>query len=101
MEDTSMNEGSKEFIKWAKAQLKDGYTYHEYFRKAHSLLLQFEQGNPVATRKMLVEKLTKAAEEYGDPISNKGKYNFEKELEMEVMDLVFGWPMVREYLKDK
>lgn len=96
-----MNDGSKLFIQWAKAQLKDGYTYHEYFRKAHSLLLEYEQGSPSKVRKMLVEKLTKAADEYGDPISNKGKYKFDKELEMEVMDLVFGWPLVREYLKDK
>lgn len=99
-----MNEGSKEFIKWAKAQLKDGYTYHEMFRKTHALLLEYEHKNPVAIRKMLVEKLTKAADEYGDPISNRGKYQFEKELEMEIMDLVFGWPLVRDYLdvnKDK
>lgn len=96
-----MNDGSKLFIKWAKAELKDGYTYHNYFRRAHALLLQYEQSNPVTIRKMLVEKLTKAADEYGDPISNKGKYQFDKELEMEIMDLVFGWPMVREYLEDK
>ena len=67
-----MNDGSKIFIDWAKKQLKDGYTYHEYFRKAHSLLLEYEQKPPVGVRKMLVEKLTKAADEYGDPISNKG-----------------------------
>lgn len=95
------NSGSKLFIDWAKKQLKDGYTYHEYFRKAHSLLLEYEQKPPAGIRKMLVEKLTKAADEYGDPISNKGKYKFDKELEMEIMDLVFGWPMVRDYLKDK
>jgi hypothetical protein len=96
-----MNDGSALFIKWATAQLEDGYTYHEYFRKAHSFLLKYEKADPVAIKNMLVEKLTKAADEYGDPISNKDKYNFDKELEMEVMDLVFGWPMVRQYLKDK
>lgn len=96
-----MNDGSKIFIAWAKAQLKDGYTYHEYFRKAHALLLEYEQRPPAKIRKMLIEKLTKAADEYGDPISNKDKYDFDKELEMEIMDLVFGWVMVREYLKDK
>lgn len=96
-----MNDGSKLFIEWATAQLEDGYTYHEYFRKAHALLLEYEQKPPRGIRKMLVEKLTKAADEYGDPISNKDKYNFDKELEMEIMDLVFGWVMVREYLKDK
>lgn len=96
-----INSGSATFIKWAKAQLKDGYTYHEYFRKAHALLLQYEQENPVKVRKMLVEKLTKAADEYGSPLDNKGKYDFEKELEMEIMDLVFGWPLVQNYLKDK
>ena len=96
-----MNEGSKLFIKWAVDQLNDGYTYHEYFRKTHSLLLKYEQSDPEIIRNMLIDKLTKAADEYGDPISNKGKYDFPKELEMEIMDLVFGWPLVAKYLEDK
>ena len=96
-----MNDGSKKFISWAKSQLKDGYTYHEYFRKAHALLLQYEQSDPVEIKKMLIEKLTKAADEYGDPESNRDKYNFDKELEMEIMDLVFGWVMVRDYLLER
>lgn len=96
-----MNDGSKLFIEWATAQLEDGYTYHNYFRKAHALLLDYEKRNPEKIKQMLVEKLTKAADEYGDPISNKEKYNFDKELEMEIMDLVFGWPLVQAYLEDK
>jgi len=94
-----MNQGSEKFIVWAKSQLKDGYTYHEYFRKTHALLLDYEKRDPTKIIAMLEEKLTKAADEYGDPISNKDKYNFDKELEMEIMDLVFGWPLVFQYLK--
>ena len=93
-----MNQGSKDFIQYAKKQLKDGYTYHEMFRKAHALLLEYEQKPPVQIRKMLVEKLTKAADEYGDPKDNRDKYDIPKELEMEIMDLVFGWRLVAEYL---
>lgn len=96
-----MNQGSEDFIKWVKAYLKDGYNYHELFRKAHSLLLEYEQKPPAQIRKMITEKLKKAAVEYGDPISNKDKYDIPKELEMEVMDLVIGWPLIGVYLKDK
>lgn len=94
-----MNKGSQDFIKYAKKQLKDGWTYHEMFRKAHALLMEYEFKKPAnEIVDMLVEKLTKAAEEYGDPKDNRKKYNVPKELEMEIMDLVFGWPLIKTYL---
>lgn len=95
-----MNKGSEIFIEYAKAKLKDGWTYHEMFRKAHATLLEYEQMPPIKIRKLMVAKLTKAADEYGSPLDNRGKYNVEKEIEMEVMDLVFGWPFIRDYLND-
>lgn len=95
-----MNKGSQKFIEYAVGKISDGYTYHEMFRKTHALLLEYERKDPHRIQKMLIDKLTKAAEEYGDPMDNKGKYNVTKELEMEIMDLVFGWPLIRSYLDD-
>lgn len=97
-----MNKGSEQFIKWAKKKLKEdnGYTYHELFRKAQARIFEYEKKNPGEVTKILVAKLSKAADEYGSPLDNKGKYNIEKELEMEVMDLVLGWPLISLYLEE-
>ena len=94
-----MNDGSKEFLKFVRAEMKDGYKYHERFRKARALLLEWEQMPPTKVTKMLMDKLKISAEEYGDPRENKGKYDIQKEIGYEVLDMVFGWPQVDDWTK--
>lgn len=91
-----MTDESKRFIKWAEKELEKNA--HSYFIDAQYFISLYQLKKNGTIKKALIEKLTKAAEEYGDPISNKDKYNFAKEMEMEVIDLVFGWPMVKKYI---
>jgi hypothetical protein len=101
-----MNDGSKKFIAFAKKELKDGWTYHELFRKAQVLLSKYEfytNSNEVVKR--LVKKLELAAEEHGDPRNFYDRFKtkdeffarINKEIEYEVLDLVFGWPLIAKY----
>lgn len=101
-----MNEGSKKFIQFTKKQLKDGWTYHFLYRKTHVLLTKYEFSiNSAEVVKRLVKKLELAAIEHGDPkdFYNRFKTKEEfaeainKEIEMEVLDLVFGWPLIFTY----
>lgn len=93
-----MNDGSKKFIDWVVNKLKDDDEYYTLFDNAYALLNQYENMPKEEVIKTIVSKLTKAADEYGAPEDNIDKYDFDKELEMELTDLVFGWPLVRSYI---
>lgn len=101
-----MNDGSAKFIKYAKKQLKDGWRYHELFRGAQTLLCKYEFYTPSdEVVRRLVKKLELAAEEHGDPRNFYDKFKtkdeflarINKEIEMEVLDLVLGWPLIADY----
>lgn len=86
------------FLEWSEKQLDDPWTYNLLFRKAISRIGKLRKQNPEKVKKMIVEKLEKARQEYGEPQDNK--YDFEKELNEEIIDLVFGWVLVQDYLQE-
>lgn len=95
-----MTKGSKKFIDWAMKDLTqdNGWGYHEYFRKFISKVRYYEQ-HPEIFLPLMKNKFTIAAEEYGDPLLSTKEYDIDKEVEMEILDGVAGWPIVGKYKK--
>jgi hypothetical protein len=96
-----MNSGSKKFIDWAMNDITSdkGWNYHEYFRKFIARLHYYET-HPKDFLSKLEAKLTESAKTYGDPKEGKKKYDIQHEIDMEIIDGVAGWPLVKKYLEN-
>lgn len=96
-----MTDGSKHFIDWAMHEItaNRGWNYHEYFR-VFIARLHYYDTHPEIFLPKLKAKLTEAAETYGDPKDSTKKYDIQHEIDMEIVDGVAGWPIVRKYLSN-
>lgn len=93
-----MTDKSKEFIKWADEYLSDGYNYNELLRKAIADLQRFKKLGHQKGKDKILKKLTASAEIYGAPEDEPDKYNIQKEIEAEIIDIT-GWRLVGMRLK--